>query len=48
MTEPPTDLIKLTDVNRASILHSLRLRFQRDQIYTSVGPILVALNPPIR
>jgi myosin heavy subunit len=42
---PPSDLIQLTDVHRAGILHALRHRFERDLIYTSVGPILVALNP---
>lgn len=43
--EPPCDLIKLTEVNRPGILHALRHRFKSDFIYTSVGPILVALNP---
>lgn len=42
---PPTDLIKLIHVNQASILHTLKSRFLKDQIYTSIGPILVALNP---
>lgn len=30
---------------RASILHTLRYRFHQDCIYTSIGPILVAINP---
>lgn len=45
LEHPPTDLIKLQNVHQATILHTLRSRFGRDQIYTSIGPILVALNP---
>ena len=45
LENPPSDLIQLTDVHRPGILHTLRKRFEQDQIYTSVGPILVALNP---
>lgn len=45
LLNPPSDLIQLIDVHRPGILHTLRHRFQRDKIYTSVGPILIALNP---
>lgn len=45
LQDPPSDLIQLTDVHRPGILHTLRTRFEQDIIYTSVGPILVALNP---
>ena len=45
LDHPPSDLIKLVHVNRPGILHTLRTRFMNDQIYTSIGPILVALNP---
>lgn len=45
LEHPPADLIKLQEVHRPSILHTLRSRFQKDEIYTSIGPILVALNP---
>ncbi len=45
LENPPTDLIKLHHVHQATILHTLRSRFSKDQIYTSIGPILVALNP---
>ena len=31
---PPGDLIQLTDVHRAGILHALRHRFEKDLIYT--------------
>ena len=39
------DLVNLDELNEATILHSLRVRFERDRFYTSVGTILVALNP---
>ena len=45
LESPPSDLIKLIHVNRPAILHTLRTRFLRDCIYTSIGSILVALNP---
>ena len=43
--DPPSDLITLQDVHSASILNTLRVRFSKDLVYTSIGPILVALNP---
>lgn len=45
LKNPPPDLIKLMMVNLPGILNALRHRFESDLIYTSVGPILVALNP---
>lgn len=45
LEHPPEDLIKLQHVNRPGILHTLRSRFMNDKIYTSIGQILVALNP---
>jgi len=39
------DLAALSHLNDASILHCLRIRFGRDEIYTNVGSILVAVNP---
>ena len=41
----PSDLIKLREVSHDQIVKTLKYRFQKDQIYTHVGPILVALNP---
>ena len=41
----PNDLMKMESVNEATTLHVLRARFTRDRFYTSVGPILVSLNP---
>ena len=41
----PDDLITLTHLHEPAVLHCLRKRFERDKIYTSTGPILIALNP---
>ena len=41
----PNDLMKMGRVNEASVLHVLRARFKRDRFYTSVGPILISVNP---
>lgn len=39
------DLVKLAEVNSATVLHALRMRYEEGEIYTAVGPILVATNP---
>ena len=39
------DLSELVHLDEPNILHALRLRHARDAIYTSVGSILVAVNP---
>eukprot|EP00804_Cyclotella_cryptica_P021597 CCRYP_005870-RA/>CCRYP_005870-RA protein AED:0.20 eAED:0.20 QI:295/1/1/1/0.88/0.8/10/1786/2243 len=39
------DLIGLTHLHEPAILHALRLRYTADIIYTSTGPILLAINP---
>ena len=39
------DLIGLTHLHEPAILHSLRLRYDSDIIYTATGPILIAVNP---
>jgi len=39
------DLISISDLNEMSILHSLRIRFKEDKIYTSISAILVSVNP---
>ena len=39
------DLINLTHLHEPAILHSLRLRYGEDCIYTSTGPILISINP---
>eukprot|EP00957_Ditylum_brightwellii_P211325 15366044-Ditylum_brightwellii.AAC.1 len=39
------DVLHLPHVTEASLLHTLRLRYNRDDIYTSAGPILISINP---
>jgi myosin heavy subunit len=39
------DVLHLPNVNEASLLHTLRIRYKRDDIYTSAGPILISINP---
>ncbi len=39
------DILKLRDFSEMSLVHTLRVRYYRDEIYTLVGPILVSLNP---
>ncbi|GAA5911310.1 hypothetical protein JCM6882_002344 [Rhodosporidiobolus microsporus] len=47
---PPTfdgadDIADLTYLNEASVVHNLRVRYQRGEIYTYSGLFLVAVNP---
>ena len=39
------DMIQLSDLNEASLLWNLRLRYDSNLIYTYVGSILLAVNP---
>ena len=39
------DMVKMEDVNEATILHNVRMRFKEDLIYTNIGTILVSVNP---
>jgi Myosin head (motor domain) len=39
------DILHLPSVSEASLLHSLRLRYKRDAIYTAAGQILISINP---
>lgn len=39
------DVLHLPNVTEASLLHALRVRYARDEIYTSAGPILMSVNP---
>ena len=43
--EPIDDLCNVNDLNEMTLLHNLRQRFKQQKIYTSVGQILVAVNP---
>jgi len=38
-------VLHLPHVTEASLLHALRLRYARDEIYTGAGPILMSVNP---
>ncbi len=39
------DLVMLSDVNTGAVLNNLRVRYQNDEIFTAIGPILVVVNP---
>lgn len=39
------DVLHLPHVTEASLLNTLRVRYKRDDIYTSAGPILISINP---
>lgn len=39
------DILKLHDFSEMSLVHTLRVRYNRDDIYTLVGPILISINP---
>ena len=41
----PHDLISLTHLHEPAVLESLQARYRMDQIYTSTGAVLLALNP---
>jgi myosin heavy subunit len=43
--EPADDMVTLGDLHEAALLHNIRLRFYNDDIFTYIGPILVAANP---
>jgi myosin-5 len=39
------DLITLQFLDEPNILHNLKVRHQKEEIYTNTGPILIAMNP---
>lgn len=39
------DILRLKDFSEMSLIHTLRVRYNRDEIYTMVGSILISLNP---
>eukprot|EP00934_Nitzschia_sp_Nitz4_P007240 Nitzschia sp. Nitz4//scaffold121_size67750//41550//50848//NITZ4_006072-RA/size67750-augustus-gene-0.40-mRNA-1//-1//CDS//3329534363//7230//frame0 len=39
------DVLHLANISEASLLHNLRIRYKRDDIYTAAGPILISINP---
>ena len=39
------DLVMIDDMNEGLIIHNIRERFREDKIYTSIGTILISVNP---
>lgn len=39
------DILQMSDLSEQSLLDNLRKRYEKDLIYTYVGPILIAINP---
>jgi myosin heavy subunit len=39
------DILKLKDFSEMSLLHTLRQRYLRNEVYTFVGSILISINP---
>ena len=39
------DLVDNEDISEGAILEEIRRRFLEDVIYSSIGPIIIALNP---
>ncbi|RYG70267.1 hypothetical protein EON64_00635 [archaeon] len=39
------DLVDCDDISEQAILHELKQRFVKNEIYSSIGPILIAVNP---
>lgn len=42
---PPEDLVMATNVNPPTILYAAKMRFDRGEIYTSCGSVIMSLNP---
>jgi myosin-5 len=43
--DSPDDLISLSEVNEATILNAINIRFGTKRIYTACGAVLMVLNP---
>ncbi|KAL7556939.1 hypothetical protein ACA910_005291 [Epithemia clementina (nom. ined.)] len=39
------DVLHLPEISEASLLHALKQRYKREEIYTAAGPILISVNP---
>lgn len=44
-SEPPRNLIELTHLHEPSLIYALRERYEKGDVYTFCGKILLALNP---
>jgi len=40
-----SDMVVLKQLDNAALLHNIRLRYKRDEIYTCIGSILISVNP---
>jgi len=38
-------MVEIDELNNATLLYNLFKRYEKDEIYTYVGPILLAMNP---
>ena len=45
LSQPVVDLCQLEDVHYGSMLHTLRQRYEEEDIYTAIGPVVIAINP---
>jgi len=43
--EGAPDMVKFAKLSEATLLHNLRVRYARDDIYTRAGSILISVNP---
>jgi myosin heavy subunit len=43
--EGTNDLVTLQFLDEPNIMHNLEIRYEAEKIYTSTGPILIAINP---
>lgn len=43
--EGKDNIAELQSVSEASVIHSVKIRYTKDAIYTNVGKIVIALNP---
>ena len=41
----PNDLMQAENINPATILYHLKMRFLKDRVYTNIGDILISVNP---
>eukprot|EP01102_Stenamoeba_stenopodia_P002108 TRINITY_DN11872_c0_g1_i1.p1 TRINITY_DN11872_c0_g1~~TRINITY_DN11872_c0_g1_i1.p1 ORF type:complete len:1388 (+),score=341.30 TRINITY_DN11872_c0_g1_i1:151-4314(+) len=39
------DMVAMGDLHEAAILHNVKQRYQKDTIYTYIGPVVISLNP---
>ncbi|PRP78597.1 class VII unconventional myosin [Planoprotostelium fungivorum] len=39
------DMLKLPELHESTLLHNIRGRYAQNQVYTYVGPIVIAVNP---